>query len=158
GDVQRVAAHVLDLHMDGGKSVEAVVFPRTELPGPSFEVEVGGGLTYPLVGDQEDLDLVLRTAPRAARNTSRFAGPVRSWQEGVGDDLVPGQTVMLQRLIEDQCLVGVQPALHLFLRRTEPFEFALPPLVLVFVGLEGFRMLLILFSVASTATVGGADA
>src|SRR5699024_6901300 len=39
GDVQRVAAHVLDLHLDGGKSVEAVVVPRTELPGPSFEVE-----------------------------------------------------------------------------------------------------------------------
>src|SRR5699024_12649151 len=134
GYFEALAAHVVDLPMAEVTTSEAVVFPRTDLPGPSFEVAVGGGLTYPLVGDQEDLDLVLRTAPRAARNTSRFAGPVRSWQEGVGDDLVPGQTVMLQRLIEDQCLVGVQPALHLFLRRTEPFEFALPPLVLVFVG------------------------
>src|SRR5699024_8600749 len=94
---------------------------------------------------QEDLDLVLRIAPRATMDMSRFAGPVRSWQEGVGDDLVPGQSVMLQRLIEDQCLVGVQPALHLFLRRTEPFEFALPPLVLGFAGLEGLLMLLFLF-------------
>src|SRR5699024_11405432 len=55
--------------------------------------------------------------------------------------------------IEDQCLVGVQPALHLFLRRTEPFEFALPPLVLGFAGLEGLLMLLFLFTEASTLTV-----
>ncbi|WP_425547642.1 TOBE domain-containing protein [Actinokineospora diospyrosa] len=141
GKLQRVAVGTVLDDVHRGHCVEAEVGAAHVGDLDVLERQFRGDRADARVRHQEHPDLVARVPPGTV--PAPGSAVVLRWraQEGVGDDVAPGQAVVAQGVVQHQCPVAVQPGLHLLLPRPGLVQSPLPGLVRVSAPVELIEVL-----------------